>query len=345
MDGTLLTELRAVAANSRVKRVPTDDAGNERARTFYNILALLTTKGPRKLVRGVPDQNGYEAYRSLVLRFGSRDAHGETTLLIKVMNFFFGDIDVLESKFEEFNLLIIEHDDMSGTDNIPDTIKRVILVARALEPLRTHLQLTSQSYTTFLEMRQAINQYLKARKGFKLMERDDPRDVDFIHKEGHKGKGKGNDKGKGKSKGKSKGNGKQNEKGKSSGKGESSQETFRGTCRNCGKSGQKWSECWAKSGGAAKQANNVGEMEKTGDVNRIMMDQNLSVGQPSTNESLGHRFLAKTHMSHKSSSMQSQIALFPIPMLPLHVAESRSTQQSTADTHISLTSDPNVQIL
>ena len=32
MDGTLLTELRAVAANPRVKRVPTDGAGNERAR-------------------------------------------------------------------------------------------------------------------------------------------------------------------------------------------------------------------------------------------------------------------------------------------------------------------------
>ena len=50
MDGTLLTELRAVAAKPRVQRVPTDEAGNERARTLYNILALLTTKGPRKMV-------------------------------------------------------------------------------------------------------------------------------------------------------------------------------------------------------------------------------------------------------------------------------------------------------
>ena len=75
----------------------------------------------------------------------------------------------METKFEEFNLLIKEHDDISGIDNIPDTIKQAILAARAPGPLRTHLQLNSQSYTTFLEMRQAINQYLKARKGFKLM--------------------------------------------------------------------------------------------------------------------------------------------------------------------------------
>ena len=91
-------------------------------------------------------------------------------------------------------------------------------------------------------------------------------DVDFVHKEGQKGKGKGNDKGKGKPKGKSKGKDKQNEKGKSSWKGQSNQEKFQGTCRNCGKTGHKWSECWANGGGAAKQANNVGETEKTGDM-------------------------------------------------------------------------------
>ena len=80
--------------------------------------------------------------------------------------------DVMESKFEEFNLLIKENDDT--------------------EPLRTHLQLNSQSCTTFLEMRQAINQYLKERKGFELKERED----DLLDK----GKEKQNDKGKFKSK-------------------------------------------------------------------------------------------------------------------------------------------------
>ena len=46
-------------------------------------------------------------------------------------------------------------------------------------------------------MRQAINQYLKTRKGFKFKEREDDRmDVDFVHKDSLKGKGKGNAKGK-----------------------------------------------------------------------------------------------------------------------------------------------------
>ena len=242
MDGTLLTELRTVAANPRVKRVPTDEAGNDSARTLCNILALLTTKGPRKMVREAPDQNGYEAYRGLVLRYGRRDAHGETALLIKVMNFNFGDIDAMETKFEEFK----EHDDISGIDNIPDTIKRPTLVARAPEPLRTHLQLNSQSYTTFLEMRQAINQYLKARKGFKLMERDDPMDVDFVHKEGQKKAwGKETTRAKESTKARAKERASKMRKERVLGS-KSNQEKFQATCRNCGKAGHKWSECWKR---------------------------------------------------------------------------------------------------
>ena len=249
----LLNELQAVASDPRVKIIPTDDAGGGRARTLYNILALLTTKEPRKMVREVPDQDWYEAYRSLVLRYGSRDAHGEATLLIKVINFNFGDIDNMESRFEEFNLLIKGNDDISGIDNVPHTIKRATLVARAPEPLRTHLKLNGQSFANFLEMRQAINQYLKTRKGFKLKEReDDPMDVDLVHKGTSKGKehGKDKDKGKPKGKGKGKGKGKSNEKGKSAGKGKSSQETARGPCRNGGKIGHLWSECWSKGGGS-----------------------------------------------------------------------------------------------
>ena len=68
MDRTLLKELQAVASDPRLKRTPTDEAWKERARTLHNILALPTTKGQRKMVRKVPDQNGYGAYRSFVLR-------------------------------------------------------------------------------------------------------------------------------------------------------------------------------------------------------------------------------------------------------------------------------------
>ena len=172
-----------------------------------------------------PDQNGYEAYRSLVLRYGSRDAHGENNPLIKVMYFNFGDIDIMESKFEEFNLMIKDHDDISGTRNVPDTIKRAILVAP--EPLRTHLQ--QPVLQTCPRDAPGNQRQLKARNGFKLEEReDDPVDGDLVHKKSPKSKGKGEDKSKGKPKGKDKGKrkGKHNDKEMSAGKGKSCQETF-----------------------------------------------------------------------------------------------------------------------
>ena len=232
----------------------------------------------------------------------------------------------MESKFEEFNLLIKEHDDTSGKDKVLDTINRAIHGARAPEPLRTQLQLNSQSYSTFPEMRQAITQHLKARKGFKLKEReDDPVDVDFVHKESPKGKGKGNDTGKGKSKGKGGGKGKHTEKGKSSGKGRSSQETARRDT--------KWSECWAKGGGAAKQAKSIGEREreKTGDVNWIMIQQ-PNDGQIIT---MGHEewrcsgtsvSCKNAHKSHRASHAESEYVISNSS-----VAGSLPTQHSAFD--------------
>ena len=107
-----------------------------------------------------------------------------------------------ETKFEEFNLLIKEHDDISGIDNIPDTIKRAILVAREPEPLGTHLQLNSQSYSTFLEMRLAVNQYPERGERVSNSWSEMTRWTLISFTKSQTGKGKGNDKGKGKSKSK-----------------------------------------------------------------------------------------------------------------------------------------------
>ena len=130
-------------------------------------------------------------------------------------------------------------------------------------------------------MRQVINQYLKARKGFKLMERDDPVDVDFVQKESKKGKGKGNDKGKGKSKGKSVGKGKQNEKGKSSGKGKSNQESFKVYAEIVARQDTNGLNVGRKAA-EPRNKRTVSERQKIGDVNWIMVIQKLCVGQTST---------------------------------------------------------------
>ena len=223
MDGTLLTELQAVAADPRVKRIPTDEAGKERARTLYNNLALLTTKRSRKMVREGSDQNG------------RRDAHGETTLLIKVMNFNFGDIDVMETKFEEFNLLIKDHDDISGIDNVPDTIKRAFSCGKSTRTIANPIAI-EQSVVFKLPRDTSSAQ------GFQTQERDDLMDVNFVHRESKKGKGKGNDKGKRKSKGKSKGKANKTRKESVLGKAKQIKNSSKVHAENCGKTVHKWTK-------------------------------------------------------------------------------------------------------
>ena len=113
-------------------------------------------------------------------------------------------------------------------------------------------------------------------------------------------------------------------------------EKFQGTCKNCGKTRHKWRGCWAKGGGASKQANNVGETEKTGDVNWIMMVQNWSVGQSSTSEIETWRCSGTSVSCKNAHESQAFIhagsdRVVPNSNVALHVAEPSSTQQSTVD--------------
>ena len=252
---------------TKVVPLQNDPLELERSRTLFSMIALLTEKHARKIVRATPDMNGLEAYRRLVERFGGRDEQGETSMLIRVMNFDFGTIDEMEGKFEEFNLLVKDHDDVAGVDEIGDQIKKAVIVARSPEPLRTHLQLNSGIYTSWSSLSVAITQFLKARKGIGSAQRGkgpkaqpenpDAMDCDWVGKgkKGKNGKGKkGKGKGKG-DKGKDKGSGKE-------GKGDKPQSKyFEGECSNCGRWGHKRQDCWRDGGGAWKQQKGANVVE------------------------------------------------------------------------------------
>ena len=88
--------------------------------------------------------------------------------------------------------------------------------------------------------------------------------------------------------------------------------------------------------GAAKQANNVSETEKTGDMNWIMMVHNLSVAQSSTSEFETWRCSGTSvscRIAHESQVFihAESDRVVPNSSVAVHVAESSSTQQSTVD--------------
>ena len=97
MDGTLVQELQAISSVPGTKRTPTDDAGKERARTPYNKYpGTVDDKGTKKDgARSTRAKRVRSVQMSRVEIQEQRCARG---------NFNFGDIEAMESKFEEFNL-------------------------------------------------------------------------------------------------------------------------------------------------------------------------------------------------------------------------------------------------
>ena len=87
MDGTLLKELQAVAADPRVKRTPTDEAGNVRPRTLHNILGNADDKGAKK--DGTRSTRARRVRSAPKPRVEIREQRRtrKNTLLIKVMDF------------------------------------------------------------------------------------------------------------------------------------------------------------------------------------------------------------------------------------------------------------------
>ena len=100
-----------------------DEATIERARTLNNNLALLTT---------VPSQNGFEPM------WRAKDAHDETMLLMKIMNFAFGDLECRN------NIRRVEPAAQKNTITSQEYmafLPRSTLVPSQPGPWRTHLEI------------------------------------------------------------------------------------------------------------------------------------------------------------------------------------------------------------
>lgn len=91
-----------------------------------------------------------------------------------------------------------EHDDIPGAEEVSDTIKKAILLAKTPDPLRTHLQLNAGTYSTFNDLRDAVHPFPRARKGLTTMGAgnskntdDHPMGIDVLYgANAKKGKGK-----------------------------------------------------------------------------------------------------------------------------------------------------------
>ena len=228
--------------------------------TLYALLATLTTGRSLRLVKGVPNRNGFEAWRQMAAENAPKTAGRRFAMLQAVLQPGMSDNPAkFEETWKSWEHQVDINENLSST-KLDDDVKISVVLRECPQKLRDHLLVNSQQFErNYNKLRAIIQAYLNTNKTWIVNDfrETDPMDVDYIGKSRSKGKGKSKSKGKskgksssskGKSKGKSKdrnrdkGKSKNNSKGKGSGKPDSDKE-----CCVCGKRGHFARDCWSRA--------------------------------------------------------------------------------------------------
>ena len=287
VDPQMLTHMKSAEKeeNAINDALPTIRPQSER---LYSLLTGLMKQRPLRLVRGVANQNGLEAWRTLTRDLQPKTRQRSLALIQSLNKIQFDMNKTVTEQLPQFDLMVREYE-RSANATYPDDLKIASVIAALPSTLRLHIQMTLQDDTTFEDLRQKIEMYeqvsqrwmsdgglqMNVKPLMDIEDRGGPMEVDAIwskggKKGGKKGK-KGKDKGKSQ-KGKnpwSKDGGRKGGKGmKSSGKQDGKKgKGGVGNCHNCGKPGHFARECWSP-----KKINKVEEHE----------GQELNKGQQTT---------------------------------------------------------------
>ena len=234
--------------------LPTEESDKQLARQLQNFLILLCTeKAARVVLRDDSEENGFETWRRLHLRYAPPKRVKYLSLMQKILTWKFNE-NTLETDLNDWEVEIEKYERSSQPLN--EDVKVGLLMSHTPSELQKHLQLNTTLTSRYSEVRAVVLNYCKAKSfNTKTSERT-PMEVDAVWrwyqkgKSDAKGKGKGksdwNQKGKSKSKGKSDG---KSDKGKSKGKGKSYGKSDQSKGRSYHRPPSDWwsSEWWYSS--------------------------------------------------------------------------------------------------
>ena len=270
LDPKYETEVKYIEKHPNVFQDPELMSEDEKRRSMflYGLLASLLKGRLLTVLRGVIENNGYEALRQLVLQCQPTSRNRSLGILHALMSWQSFDMKVgllsqvvrLEDAFREYDKISLQP---LGVE-----MKFAILLRCISGQLRTHLNITLKDDATYDVLRESILQFDRAnikwsetmalgnRSQINLGDEAVPMDIDRVGKgkekgKGKKGKGKGKDqkgskgkgKGDGKSKGKDKQKGKSGKQGKGSGNGKGKGSLPSDMCKLCGGYGHWGREC------------------------------------------------------------------------------------------------------
>ncbi|CAE7384883.1 unnamed protein product, partial [Symbiodinium microadriaticum] len=217
VDSKFVEEIEWVEAHASTEKamVNMDPSTQGRARELYAVLLSFVRNRPAKLVRAVPQQNGYEAWRQLMVEMMPSSRQRQLALVTQLTSTRLDPRRSLSEQLGKYEELIREYERVAGTRYAEDLMIST-LVSAAPAALQAQLHMSLGPDTTYLQVRDKILLYERStarwQSGTSLAmpslhtgDTATPMEVDRVEKGGKKGKGKkdcwnagANPKGKGK---------------------------------------------------------------------------------------------------------------------------------------------------
>ena len=149
-------DMRAMGATARTMEANTK---------LYFMLAMMVKGQAATLVRKAPNGHGLEAWRLLSRKYDPEDDQSSLGLFVALLKYDFGgNLQELGQKLDHFDVMLAKYENVSETDDLPDGVKRALLLSGLPEPLATHIQLNGNVLDSFKKVRYAVEEYLRTKR-------------------------------------------------------------------------------------------------------------------------------------------------------------------------------------
>ncbi len=194
LDAPMVQHMNEIVASGvEVSINDMTDVTQSRARNLMALLSSYCRSKAQRVLRNMKEpDNGFNAWLELNESMLANTPQQRSAILRTLLKWDFkGDF---KARMIEFEIEVTLFDRLGGVgEDFPDSIKMAVLIEGAPAKLREHLQVNSERYTTYAQVRSAVTSFLATRKAVTQTSHEDSNDmqVDALGKGGGKNGKKG----------------------------------------------------------------------------------------------------------------------------------------------------------